>query len=315
MVLKEHALGRLTSPAAQRLRIRQAFESTHKGPLKTFYVSEHHIAMQGGFGSKRGTNSIGKYPISHFPSGTFEFDKGANLPLDTVLAEFGIRNESTTHTTDERIAWMWHRLRALDKKFWRGRAGNTRRNAAHTARKKQKATMEETRPGKRRAALGGSGGTWTPMPSHDKAVPRSDSSSSDEYSDSPASEPEEVMQGVVVTSSTTATGAAHHNPLSYIGSVLVVQGASIEVKWGGDWYDATICEVGPDDIKVHYTEGESEEDEWINVNSGRLQSPQARAVQNPRNSDRVRAAAEADAPLPAGTYGKYAQLPGSDDSD
>jgi hypothetical protein len=153
------------------------------------------------------------------------------------------------------------------------------------------------------------------MSSDDKAAPGSDSSSDDESSSDPASGPEEVMQRVVLTSSPTATGTAHHNPLSYIGSVLVVQGASIEVRWGGDWYDATICEVGPDDIKVHYAEGKSEEDEWINVNSGRLQSPKPHPVQNPRNSDRVRAAEEADAPLPGGTYGKYAQLSGSDDSD
>ena len=53
------------------------------------------------------------------------------------------------------------------------------------------------------------------------------------------------------------------------------------------WYDATISEVGPEEIKVHYAEGTAEEDEWIMVNSGRLQSPQASPAHSPRRSARV----------------------------
>ena len=78
MVIKADVLGRLKSAAARRLRIEQAFTSRARGALKTFYVAEHHLAMQGGFGRRSGNKTHAKYHKDHFPSGTFEFGKGVS---------------------------------------------------------------------------------------------------------------------------------------------------------------------------------------------------------------------------------------------
>ncbi len=211
-----------------------------------------------------------------------------------MLAEFRVRNRSTTHDTDEKIAWMWHRLRALDERFWRGRTEAVRRKGKSRAKKNNNDDVEEPRASKRPAAGGRSGGTWTPLPPNATAATSSDSSSDHESAISPESDDEEVMQRVILASSQrgthvpftpsplqtavagghgTTTGTVKHNPMSTSGSVLVVQGNRIEVKRQGIWYYATVSEVAPDKIKVHYTEGTAEQDEWIKVDSGRMQNP------------------------------------------
>jgi len=344
MVLKPHVLGRLTSFAARRLRIVHVFTSLSKKPHNDFYDHDHHVSMQGGFGgvAKNG-RKYGKYRTEHFPRGSFEFRKGSHS-LAEVLSEFAVVNPSTTHDTDEQIAWMYHRFVSLRNKFFIRRAAFVR---SQRKQRNKSDIVESPRATKRQAAGGRSGGMQKPVHTHtDKAYVSTDSDAEDDAYASTGSDEADVVTGsdaeeeaqyaiedslrrhanLPVLPSPLPTAAAggsrpttnllHPHHTSFIGSVPAVVGNLIEVRWDGDWYNASIMQVLPDRIKVHYVDGMAEEDEWIKLGSGRLQSPQESSeADSPRRSARVEASATAAAALAAGTCGKYADLAGSDSDE
>jgi len=70
--------------------------------------------MQGGCDAK-GRNAKGKYGTKHFP-GVDKFPSG-HLRMSQIAKEFGIANTKTTHSKEELIAWLYHRIRTIRKKF------------------------------------------------------------------------------------------------------------------------------------------------------------------------------------------------------
>ncbi len=57
----------------------------------------------------------------------------------------------------------------------------------------------------------------------------------------------------------------------------VVKGSSVEVKLEGEWCNVTVSKVRVDKMKVHYVGGK-QQDEWIDLNRGRLRLPKSTAT-------------------------------------
>ena len=122
----------------------------NNGPKKTFYVRTDHLAMQGGFGGQTGTDKVGKYGKDHFACGSFEFAKPGFYSVEEVLSEFRVVNPSTTHHTDEKIAWMWHRLRCLDDRVVSKRAATVKTTRKVREKENKSVAVQNSRATKRR---------------------------------------------------------------------------------------------------------------------------------------------------------------------
>ncbi len=101
----------------RRHRILAALTSTRVGTTKKQYDVKDHLAMQGGhmIGKVADRHPTGKYGADHFPFVT-EFPKG-RITVSKTATEFDMLYESDTLNNNERIAWLYHRIRVLNTKF------------------------------------------------------------------------------------------------------------------------------------------------------------------------------------------------------
>jgi hypothetical protein len=151
MELNPTILTRSTSCAERRGRIRDAMTSMRHGASRGTYVPADHLKMQGGCDKPGRSRPKGKYGTQHFP-GVDTFPRGA-LGLLTVVKEFGVTNNNATHSVDEQIAWLYHRIRALRAKFKTGpetyekynasASGKTRTAESNSARGDRRDTARE----------------------------------------------------------------------------------------------------------------------------------------------------------------------------
>jgi hypothetical protein len=90
----------------------RAGDSTHGA-----YIRADHLTIQGGCDAP-GRKAKGKYGTKHFP-GVDKFPSG-RLSISEIAKEFGITNTKTTvttHSKEERITWLYHRIRVIRNKW------------------------------------------------------------------------------------------------------------------------------------------------------------------------------------------------------
>ncbi len=106
-----------SSPTLRRSGVRAELTSNRSGQTKTGFIPSHHLKMQGGHHpDSTETYPRGKYGKDHFPQ-IDEFPKSSMMPISDVAKEFAKRNTNLTLSTEEEIAWLYHRIRALLKRF------------------------------------------------------------------------------------------------------------------------------------------------------------------------------------------------------
>jgi len=115
--LDPHVLGFSSSPTLRRSAVRAALTSNRKGQTKAAFNPKHHLMMQGGrHPDSTDRSPTGTYGKDHFPV-IDEFPQGSTMTLSDVATEFAYRNTNLALNTEEEIAWLYHRIRALLKRF------------------------------------------------------------------------------------------------------------------------------------------------------------------------------------------------------
>jgi hypothetical protein len=118
MELNPTILTRSSSWAERRRVVRAVMTSNREGDSPYgAYIQADHVTMQGACDTAKdcGKGRKGKYGTKHFP-GIDKFPSG-QLNMSDIAKEFGIGNTNATHNKVECIAWLYHRIRALRKKF------------------------------------------------------------------------------------------------------------------------------------------------------------------------------------------------------